>query len=173
MGRRAIICLLALLSIPLNGSDASAQSCADKSDQLYRSSVPADPEINPFRSSSSYLLWVDGQARILVDIGGGALPSLRPVSGEIERLSDGRHKPSSSRPRFRPARLPLVEQSDPQGAIAHCRAFRQRCGDRASRTFLGRLFDEKTGAFQVLGPTLGAKQGPRVEAFASMSASLM
>jgi ribonuclease BN (tRNA processing enzyme) len=27
------------------------------------------------------------------------------------------------------------------------------------RTFLGRLFDEKTGAFQVLGATLGAAQG--------------
>ena len=26
-------------------------------------------------------------------------------------------------------------------------------------TFLGRLFDEKNGAFQVLGPTLGATQG--------------
>ena len=30
------------------------------------------PRLNPFRSSSSYLLWLNGQARILVDMGGGA-----------------------------------------------------------------------------------------------------
>ncbi len=39
--------------------------------------------------------------------------------------------------------------------------------------FLSRLFDEKNGAFQVLGPTWEARRVKRGEVFVSMSASSM
>jgi hypothetical protein len=70
MYRLTIVCLLALLSIPLIRSEAFAQSCAANpiAVQILGS---GGPRANPFRSSSSYLLWIDGQARILVDMGGG------------------------------------------------------------------------------------------------------
>ena len=59
----AIISLLALLSIP---STASAQSCTAKpvAVQILGSGGPG---VNRDRASSSYLLWIDAQARILVD----------------------------------------------------------------------------------------------------------
>ena len=52
-------------------SGASAQSCAagPVTVQILGSGGPA---INSERASSSYLLWVDGHARMLVDMGGGA-----------------------------------------------------------------------------------------------------
>ena len=64
----AILSFLVLLVLPSMGS---AQSCAGDgvSVQILGS---GGPRVNPQRASSSYLLWVGGQARILVDIGGGA-----------------------------------------------------------------------------------------------------
>jgi ribonuclease BN (tRNA processing enzyme) len=52
-------------------SGASAQSCAagPLTVQILGSGGPA---INPERASASYLLWVGGQAKMLVDMGGGA-----------------------------------------------------------------------------------------------------
>ena len=64
----AIVSLLVLLSIP---SSALAQSCAANpiAVQILGS---GGPRVNRDRASSSYLLWIDAQARILVDMGGGA-----------------------------------------------------------------------------------------------------
>src|SRR5438093_2428107 len=64
----AIVSLLVLLSIP---SSALAQSCAANpiAVQILGS---GGPRVNRDRASSSYLLWIDVQARILVDMGGGA-----------------------------------------------------------------------------------------------------
>ena len=68
MIRSVIVSLLALLSIP---SSALAQSCAANpiAVQILGS---GGPRVNRDRASSSYLLWIDAQARILVDMGGGA-----------------------------------------------------------------------------------------------------
>ena len=74
----AIVGLLALLSIP---STASAQSCTANpvAVQILGSGGPG---VNRDRASSSYLLWIDAQARILVDIGGGAFLRFgRPKDG--------------------------------------------------------------------------------------------
>src|SRR5258708_25473333 len=62
----SIICGLAALALP---SAASAQSCAagPATVQILGSGGPA---INRERASASYLLWVNGQARMLVDMGG-------------------------------------------------------------------------------------------------------
>ena len=52
-------------------SSASAQTCAGNpvAVQILGSGGPA---LNPERASASYLLWMDGHARMLVDMGGGA-----------------------------------------------------------------------------------------------------
>jgi glyoxylase-like metal-dependent hydrolase (beta-lactamase superfamily II) len=65
--RSFIMCSMLVLAVP---SGASAQSCAagPVTVQILGSGGPA---INPERASTSYLLWVGGQARMLVDMGGG------------------------------------------------------------------------------------------------------
>ena len=66
--RYAMMCLLVLLSIPSNGW---AQSCAGDpvAVQILGSS---GPRTNPDRASASYLLWVGADAKMIVDMGGGA-----------------------------------------------------------------------------------------------------
>jgi ribonuclease BN (tRNA processing enzyme) len=158
MGRLVIMCLLTVLSILLNHSSASAQSCgADAvSVQVLGS---GGPRINPFRSSASYLLWVGGQARLLVDTGGGAYQRFGQAQAKLEDLSmvaiSHLHPDHvsdlpgllwlSHQDRKEP--LPIVGPSGNQAAPNFS-------------TFLSRLFDAKTGAFQVMGPVLGAPLGP-------------
>src|ERR1700686_3018631 len=62
------LCSMLIRAVP---SGASAQSCAagPLTVQILGSGGPA---INRERASSSYLLWIGGQARMLVDMGGGA-----------------------------------------------------------------------------------------------------
>src|SRR5262245_34544279 len=86
MFRPATVCVLALLSIPLIRSDAFAQSCTS-SPVAVQILGSGGPKANPFRSSSSYLLWVDGQARLLVDMGGGAHHRFGQARAKIEDLS--------------------------------------------------------------------------------------
>ena len=66
--RSFIMCGTLVLAVP---SGALAQSCAlgPVTVQILGSGGPA---INRERASSSYLLWIDGQAKMLVDIGGGS-----------------------------------------------------------------------------------------------------
>ena len=66
--RSFIMCSMVVLAIP---SAASAQSCAPGpvTVQILGSGGPA---INRERASAGYLLWAGGQARMLVDMGGGS-----------------------------------------------------------------------------------------------------
>jgi ribonuclease BN (tRNA processing enzyme) len=66
--RFLMMCGVLVLVVP---SGASAQSCAagPATLQILGSGGPA---FNKDRASSSYLLWIDGKARMLVDMGGGA-----------------------------------------------------------------------------------------------------
>ena len=91
----SIICILAILALP---SGASAQSCAagPATVQILGSGGPA---LNRERASASYLLWVDGQARMLVDMGGGAY-LLCSVRRQAERSRVGWHQPLASRSRL-------------------------------------------------------------------------
>jgi hypothetical protein len=68
---RLFALLLAAALAPCNPSNASAQTCVGNpvAVQILGS---GGPRINGERASASYLLWVDTQAKILVDIGGGA-----------------------------------------------------------------------------------------------------
>ncbi len=85
MLRLAVICLLGLLSISLNGFSASAQSCS-ASPVAVQILGSGGPRLNPFRSSSSYLLWLNGQARILIDLGGGAHQRFGQSQAKLEDL---------------------------------------------------------------------------------------
>src|ERR1700687_788881 len=153
MLRPAVISLLALLSI---SSNVLAQTCAGSpvAVQILGSGGPA---INPERASAGYLLWVGTQAKLLFDIGGGTylrfgqsgakLADLAVVG--IRHLHPGHTSAlaalmwGSNRTRSEP--LPIVGPSGNNVAPDFA-------------TFLSRMFDEKTGAFQVLGSTLGTAQ---------------
>jgi ribonuclease BN (tRNA processing enzyme) len=156
MNRHVSILLLALLSVPLNHSSASAQSCTGNpvAIQILGS---GGPYINPSRSSSSYLLWIGDQAKILVDMGGGAHHRFGEAQAKVRDLSlvaiSHLHPDHVAdlpaliwiSNRFREEPLPIVGPS----------------GNNVFpdfSTFLYRLFDEKTGAFQVLGSALGGKE---------------
>jgi len=154
MIRLAIVTLLALLAIP---DSAGAQSCAGNpvAVQILGS---GGPRINRDRASSSYLLWIDAQAKLLVDMGGGAFLRFGQSQAQLGDLSamaiSHLHADHvSDLPAFlwlshqtRKEPLPIVGPSGNDQAPAF-------------PTFLRRLFDEKDGAFPLLGPTLGAVQG--------------
>jgi ribonuclease BN (tRNA processing enzyme) len=153
MIRSVIGCLLALISIP---SNASAQSCVANpvAVQILGS---GGPRINRDRASTSYLLWIGAQARILVDMGGRAFLRFGQTQAKLSDLSlvaiSHLHPDHVS---DLPALLWLSHQArkDPLPIVG------PSGNDVAPSfpTFLSRLFDEKNGAFQVLGPTLGATQ---------------
>jgi ribonuclease BN (tRNA processing enzyme) len=154
MFRLIIVSLLAVLTIP---SSTLAQSCAGNpiAVQVLGS---GGPRVNPDRASSSYLLWIESQARILVDIGGGAFLRFgqsQAKLGDLSLVAISHLHPDhvSDLPallwlshQVRKDSLPIVGPSGNDAAPSF-------------PTFLSRLFDEKSGAFQVLGPTLGAALG--------------
>lgn len=150
----AIVSMLVLLLIP---SNASAQNCVGNPGavQILGS---GGPRANPDRASSSYVLWIGAQAKILVDMGGGAFLRFGQAQAKLSDLSlvaiSHLHPDHVS---DLPALLWLSHQArkDPLPIAGPS-------GNEVApsfSTFLTRLFDEKTGAFQVLGPTLGATQG--------------
>jgi len=153
VNRSGIVCLLALLAIP---SNASAQSCAAHPGavQILGS---GGPRINRDRASSSYLLWIGAQARMLVDMGGGTFLRFGQAQAKLSDLSlvaiNHLHPDHVS---DLPALLWLSHQArrDPLPIVG------PSGNDTAPAfpAFLSRLFDEKSGAFPVLGPTMGGAQ---------------
>ena len=155
--------LLFALSV---SSGATAQTCAGNpvAVQILGSGGPA---FNAERASASYLLWVGPQAKLLFDIGGGAHLRFSQAGAKLADLamvgiSHLHPDHTSDLPalmwasnRVRREPLSIVGPSGNNVAPDF-------------KTFLARLFDEKTGAFQVLGSTLGAEQPgverPRIEA---------
>lgn len=154
MIRYVIVCLLALLSVP---SSASGQSCSGNpvAVQILGS---GGPRSNPDRASTSYVLWIDAQAKILVDMGGGAFLRFGQAQAQLSDLllvaiSHLHPDHVSDLPALlwlsnqtRKESLPIVGPSGNDLVPAFA-------------TFLSRLFDAKNGAFQVLGTTLG---GPAI-----------
>ena len=140
------------------GADARAQICGGNGVAL-QILGSGGPRINPERASASYLVWVDGRARVLVDAGGGAFLRFGQARARLEDLSlaalSHLHPDHSS---DLPALLWLsnLERKQPLRVAGPS-------GGAAVpdvRSFLHRLFDDKTGAFQLLGGTLrGAGQG--------------
>jgi len=154
MRRLIAIGLLAFILIP---AGVSAQNCEPDSVavQILGS---GGPQINPRRSSTSYLLWVGDKARVLVDIGGGALirfGQAQAKTSDLSLLAVSHLHPDhisdlpaflwSSRYELRKEPLRIAGPSGNDAAPDFA-------------TFLARLFDEKNGAFPVLGGTLGGKR---------------
>jgi ribonuclease BN (tRNA processing enzyme) len=145
-----------LLAATLSSAGVLAQSC-DRGPVTVQILGSGGPRINPFRSSTSYLLWVGDQARVLVDIGGGALSRFGQAQAEVPDLwlvavSHLHPDHVSDLPallwlshQVRKEPLPIVGPSGNDAAPDFA-------------TFLERLFDEKNGAFPVLGATLGGKR---------------
>jgi ribonuclease BN (tRNA processing enzyme) len=143
---------------------ATAQSCAagPATVQILGSGGPA---INPERASASYLLWIGDQARMLVDMGGGAylrFGQSRAKTSDLALVAISHLHPDhvSDLPAFlwlsnqvRTEPLPIVGPSGGKGVAGP--AGNDVAPDFS--TFLARLFDEKNGAFQVLGGTLGGR----------------
>ena len=156
------ICSLFVLAA---ASGASAQSCAGPlTVQILGSGGPA---LNAQRASSSYLLWRGGQAKMLVDMGGGTYLRFAQSQAKLSDLAllaiSHLHPDHVSdlpallwlSAQMRKEPLPIV------GPSAGTRVAGPTGNDVAPdfSTFLTRLFDEKNGAFQVMGAALGAPRG--------------
>jgi ribonuclease BN (tRNA processing enzyme) len=151
MLRCVLLFTVTLLSLPVG---ASAQSCAG-SPVAVQILGSGGPNLNAERASASYLLWVGNQAKVLVDMGGGAYLRFGQSGAKLDDLamvgiSHLHPDHVSDLPAFFwtniPARkntLPIVGPSGNDVAPDFA-------------VFLSRLFDPKTGAFEVLGPVLGA-----------------
>jgi ribonuclease BN (tRNA processing enzyme) len=159
--RSLILSTVVVIALPLS---AAAQSCATgpTAVQILGS---GGPELNPERASSSYLLWVDGKAKMLIDMGGGTyfrFAQSRAKTSDLALVAISHLHPDhvSDLPAFlwlshlaRTEPLAIVGPSSGTGVIGP--AGNDVAPDLP--TFLTRLFDEKTGAFQVLGRTLGGR----------------
>ena len=153
MIRLAVIWLLALFSMT---PSASAQSCRANgvAVQILGS---GGPRMSPDRASSSYLVWVDGRSKILVDAGGGAFLRFGQADARIDDLSliaiSHLHPDHVSD-------LPALLWGD--NARKAPLTISGPSGNDAAPNFpifLSHLFDQKNGAFQVLGGTLGGSSG--------------
>jgi len=154
MTRSLIFCVLVVLSI---SSGASAQSCAGNpvAVQILGSGGPA---LNRDRASAGYLLWVGGQAKMLVDMGGGTYLRFAQSQAKLADLAmvaiSHLHPDHTS---DLPALLWLSRQARPAPLPISGPSGNEIAPDFP--TFLHRLFDEKSGAFEVLGHTVGGAEG--------------
>jgi ribonuclease BN (tRNA processing enzyme) len=157
----SMICGMLVLAAP---SGATAQSCP---------AGPATVQIlgsgGPFfsreRASASYLLWMGGQARMLVDIGGGTYQRFGQSQAKLSDLAlvaiSHLHPDHvsdlpallwvSQQARTEP--LPIIGPSG--NSVASGPTGNDVAPDFA--TFLTRLFDDKNGAFPAMGGTLGGR----------------
>jgi ribonuclease BN (tRNA processing enzyme) len=148
---------------PAVSSGSFAQSCAGGATavQILGSGGPA---FNRERASAGYLLWIDGQARMLVDLGGGSylrFSQSLAKPGDLALVAISHLHPDhvsdlpaflwlSQQWRTEPLRIVGPSGNSVAGPTGN---------DIAPdfQTFLTRLFDDKNGAFQVLGGTLGGR----------------
>lgn len=147
------IAILMLLGWWVDASAAAAQSCQANGVALQILGSNGPRLTGSHRASSSYLIWIDGRSRILVDAGGGAFLRFDEAGGRLEDLaliaiSHLHPDHVSDLPALlwgdfvRKTSLPIAGPSE----NADVPAF---------RTFLQQLFDPQTGAFRMLGSTLG------------------
>jgi ribonuclease BN (tRNA processing enzyme) len=159
--RSFIVCSIVVLAAP---SGATAQSCAagPATVQILGS---GGPFINRERASASYLLWVGGQARMLVDIGGGTYQRFGQSQTKLSdfaliAISHLHPDHVSDLPTLlwvsqlaRTEPLPIIGPSG--NSVASSPAGNDVAPDFS--TFLARLFDDKNGAFPTMGGTLGGR----------------
>jgi ribonuclease BN (tRNA processing enzyme) len=173
MTRYVMMCSLVLLSTPANGL---AQSCVGNpvAVQILGSGGPgtaatalvtqnaSNASVNHDRASTSYLLWVGAQAKVLVDMGGGAFLRFGQAQAKLGDLSmvaiSHLHPDHVS---DLPALL-WLSQSIRQDPLPIFGPSGNEVAPNFSM-FLSRLFDETNGAFPLLGATLGGTRFPTSE----------
>src|SRR5687767_3893548 len=146
--------VLSALLAAVMSSSALAQGCVGSpvSVQVLGSNGPS---LNGNRASASYLLWIGSQAKVLVDMGGGA--HLRFAQSQAKFTDLALIGVSHLHPDHI-SDLPALLWSSRQSRSDTLRIAGPSGNDIAPSfsTFLDRLFDPKAGAFQVLGPVLSA-----------------
>ena len=144
------LCVVALLAVP---SSAGAQVCA-ASPVTVQILGSAGPRPDSERASASYLVWIDGQARMLVDVGGGAYFRFAQSGAQLSDLwllgVSHLHPDHIS---GLPALLWLSEQTRQEPLPTAGPSGNDVMP--AFPAFLSRLFDQNNGAFQILGGTVG------------------
>jgi ribonuclease BN (tRNA processing enzyme) len=153
MRRTKQIAILILLGW-IDAAGAAAQPCQANGIALQILGSNG-PRIKPdgASASASYLIWIDGRSRVLVDAGGGAFLRFGEAGGRFEDLaliaiSHLHPDHVSDLPALlwgdfvRKTALPIAGPSGNADAPAF-------------RTFLYQLFDQQTGVFRMLGSTLG------------------
>lgn len=151
MIRFITVCAVALLFIP---SGAQAQIC-NANPVTVQILGSAGPRLDSERASASYLVWIDGQARMLVDIGGGAYLRFAQSGAHLSDLwllaVSHLHPDHIS---GLPALLWLSEQTRQEPLPVAGPSGNDVMP--AFPAFLGRLFDQRDGAFQILSGTVGS-----------------
>jgi len=146
-----------LFSLSSHVSSAFAQGCGT-SPVAVQILGSGGPRLNPLRASSSYLLWLDGQARILIDMGGGAYLRFGQSQAKLEDLwMVGISHLHPDHVSDLPAFLWLSHEVRKEPLKIFGPTGNDAAPDFA--TFLNRLFDERSGAFPVLGSALGGSHG--------------
>ena len=158
MAVQRIFAILLVAAVVGCASSAAAQVCGNQG-LVVQVLGSGGPRVNAERASSSYLVWVNGQGRVLVDAGGGAFLRFGQAGGRLEDLSllalSHLHPDHSS---DLPALLWLSNLARKQALPLAGPSGTAMVPD--IQRFLFRLFDDKNGAFQLLGGTLrGAGQG--------------
>jgi ribonuclease BN (tRNA processing enzyme) len=153
-GVQGIVLFLVIVSA---GSVASAQTCVGHpvAVQILGS---GGPWIKADRASTSYLVWVGEQAKILIDMGGGAFLRFGQSQAKLSDLSmiaiSHLHPDHVS---DLPALLWLSQQIRQEPLLISGPSGNDQAPEFG--IFLSRLFDEKNGAFPLLSSTLGGGQG--------------
>jgi ribonuclease BN (tRNA processing enzyme) len=161
MGRTSVLrALVVALIFSAISSTAYAQTCTGNpvAVQILGSGAPGFVKD---RANTSYLLWIGNQARILVDAGGGAYVRFGQAGAKFSDLS-----------MILVSHLHPDHISDLPGVLWSGRNTRNDTlpifgpsGDEAAPSFsefLSRLFDPKTGAFEVLSSVMGAGPGVKL-----------
>src|SRR5438105_11680008 len=152
--------LVAAFLFVVTASSVSAQTCTGSpvAVQILGSGAPGFVKD---RANTSYLLWIGNQARILVDAGGGAYVRYGQAGAKFSDLS-----------MILVSHLHPDHVSDLPGVLWSGRMTRNDTlpifgpsGDEAAPgfpDFLARLFDPKTGSFEVLGSVIGTGPGVKL-----------
>lgn len=83
--RRRVLALAAILLVP-GGVALGAETCPAPTGVSVQVLGSGGPVADDTRASSAYLVWVDGRARVLVDIGGGAMLRFAEAGAEFRDL---------------------------------------------------------------------------------------
>jgi ribonuclease BN (tRNA processing enzyme) len=147
---RIVVAVLIVLAI-VHG-DAAAQNCSS-----YAIAVQVlgsgNPRTTADRTSSSYLFWLDGHSRVLVDAGGGSFARFGQSNAKFDDLwsiaiSHLHPDHVSDLPALLWAGNARKEPIDVFGPTG-------RDVVPGVKAFLSRLFDHSTGAFPMLSGTVG------------------